>query len=187
MPETPCFPAFRARLAALGRRSAAALRSATVSQLQELLAPLLPAPILAPPASGPNSRQRIFPLRFTFECFLWQVLTPNTSCREVRTHVQTLLREQGRPLADGDDSAYVQARQRLPRESFAQALSATAQVAARRAGISRQLRGRPVKVADGSTTQLADTPKNQKLYPQSRSQKPRTRLCSAAQFYRAMS
>lgn len=172
MPETPCFPAFRARLAALGRRSAAALRSATVSQLQELLAPLLPAPILAPPASGPNSRQRIFHLRFTFECFLWQVLTPNTSCREVRTHVQTLLREQGRPLADGDDSAYVQARQRLPRESFAQALSATAQVAARRAGTSRQLRGRPVKVADGSTTQLADTPKNQKRYPQSRSQKP---------------
>ena len=34
------------------------------------------------------------------------------------------------------------------------------------------LRGRPVKVTDGSTTQLADTPKNQKRHPQSRSQKP---------------
>jgi hypothetical protein len=172
MPETPFFPAFRARLAALGRRSAAFLRQATVSQLQELLAPLIPAAVLAPPATGPNSRQRVFHLRFTFECFLWQVLQPGTSCRAVRTHVQTLLREQGRPLADGDDSAYVQARQRLPRESFEQALSATAQVAARRAGTSRQLRGRPVKVTDGSTTQLADTPKNQKRYPQSRSQKP---------------
>jgi hypothetical protein len=35
-----------------------------------------------------------------------------------------------------------------------------------------QLNGRPVKVADGSTTQLADTPENQKRYPQPTSQKP---------------
>jgi hypothetical protein len=60
------------------------------------------------------------------------VLKPNTSCREVRTHVQTLLREQGRPLADGDDSAYVQARQRLPRESFEQALPMALSVSSQR-------------------------------------------------------
>lgn len=33
------------------------------------------------------------------------------------------------------------------------------------------LAGRPVKIVDGSTTQLPDTPKNQKAFPQSRSQK----------------
>jgi hypothetical protein len=53
-----------------------------------------------------------------------------------------------------------------------QALWATAQAADGRVGDSGALQGRPVKVADGSSTQLPDTPKNQKRYPQSRAQKP---------------
>src|SRR5205823_4905588 len=48
----------------------------------------------------------------------------------------------------------------------------TAQTADGRAGSGGQLRGRPVKVADGSTTQLADTKENQQRYPQPSSQKP---------------
>ena len=31
----------------------------------------------------PNSRQRDFPLRLTFECFLWQMLKPRTACRRI--------------------------------------------------------------------------------------------------------
>jgi len=41
---------------------------------------------------GPNSRARDFPLRLTVECFIWQLLNPGTSCREVVRHVQTLCR-----------------------------------------------------------------------------------------------
>lgn len=52
------------------------------------------------------------------------------------------------------------------------ALSATAQAADHRAGSAGQLQGRPVKVVDGSTTQLADTAQNPKRYPQPTSQKP---------------
>ena len=51
-------------------------------------------------------------------------------------------------------------------------MSATAQAADRRAGSGGQLQGRPVKVVDGSTTQLPDTAQNQKRYPQPASQKP---------------
>ena len=86
--------------------------------------------------------------------------------------VQALLRLQGRsPLQEGA-SAYIQARQRLPRQRLEKALVATAQAADRRAGSGGQLNGRPVKVIDGSTTQLPDTPQNQKAFPQPGSQKP---------------
>jgi hypothetical protein len=169
--DTPYFPTWRSRLAALGRRTAHAVRQATLAQLQAQLRDLLPAPLLSSEDEGPNSRERVFSLRLTCECFLWQVLKPKTSCREVVRHVQALFRAQGRGWIDEGDSAYVQARQRLPRERLDEALSATAQAADRRAGSGGQLQGRPVKVADASTTQLADTPENQKRYPQPTSQK----------------
>ena len=169
---TPYFPALRSRLAALGRRTAQTVRQTTLAQLQQHLRDLLPAPLLSSEDEGPNSRERIYTLRLTFECFLWQLLKPKTSCREVVRQVQALfaLHDQG-PVDDGD-SAYVQARLRLPRQRLEQALSATAQTADRRVGSVGQLQGRPVKVADGSTTQLSDTAENQRRYPQPATQKP---------------
>jgi len=169
--HTPFFPAWRSRLAALGRRTARAVRPAILAQLQEHLRDFLPAPLLSAEDDGPNSRERIYSLRLTCECFLWQVLKPHTACREVVRQVQALFRSHGRGLIDEGDSAYVQARQRLPRQRLEQALIATAQAADRRAGSAGLLPGRPVKVVDGSTTQLADTPKNQQRYPQPSTQK----------------
>ena len=171
--HTPFFPAFRCRLAALGRRSARSLRQSTLHQIQLHLREALPSWLLSAQEQGPNSRNRVFSLRLTFECFVWQLLNPHTSCREVVRHVQSLFRLQGRHWVDESDSAYVQARQRLPKERLEKALSATAQAAERRAGSSGgRLSGRPVKVVDGSTTQLPDTAANQKRYPQPTGQKP---------------
>jgi len=169
--HTPYFPTWRSRLAARGRRTTRAVRQATLAQLQEHLRDFLPAPLLSSEDDGPNSRQRVFSLRLTCECFLWQLLKPKTSCREVVRQVQALFRLHGQGPVDEGDSAYVQARQRLPRERLEQASSATAQAADRRAGSGSQLQGRPVKVVDGSTTQLPDTPKNQQRYPQPTPQK----------------
>jgi hypothetical protein len=90
MMNTPYFPALRSRLAALGRRTAQHLRQTTVAQLHYHLHDLLPAPLLCPQDEGPNSRQRVFSLRLTFECFIWQMLKPKTSCREVVRQVQAL-------------------------------------------------------------------------------------------------
>src|SRR5438552_1177457 len=169
--HTPYFPSFRSRLAALGRRTAQSIGQATLYQLQEHLRDLLPAPLLSSTEEGPNSRQRNFSLRLTCECFLWQVLKPRTSCREVVRHVQALFRLHGHGWIDEGDSAYVQARQRLPRERLEKAMRATAQAADRRASLGGQINGRPVKAVDASSTQLPDTGKNQKRYPQSPVQK----------------
>jgi len=168
---TPFFPPWRSRLAALGRRSAQSVRQATLGQLQQQLRDLFPAPLLSTEDDGPNSRERVFTLRLTFECFIWQLLNPGTSCREVTRHVQALLRLSGRAPLDDGDSAYVQARRRLPKGRLEKALSATAHAADDRVKPPAVLQGRPVKVVDGSTTQLADTPQNQKRYPQPSSQK----------------
>ncbi len=164
--HTPFFPAFRSRLAALGRRTTHPLRQTTLAQLQEHLRDFLPAPLLAAEDQGPNSRERLWSLRLTCECFLWQMLKPGTACREVVRQVQALFRLHDQGPVDEGDSAYVQARQRLPRERLEKALLATAQAADRRAGPGGQLQGRPVIAVDGSTTQLADTAPNQERYPQ---------------------
>jgi hypothetical protein len=98
-------------------------RQTTLAQLQQHLRDFLPAPLLSSEEDGPNSRDRVFNLRLTFECFVWQRLKPKTSCREIVRQVQTLLRLHGhRPVREGD-SAYIQARQRLPKERLEKTLS----------------------------------------------------------------
>jgi hypothetical protein len=169
---TPYFPAFRSRLASLGRRTTQTVRQTTLAQLQEHLRAFLPPPLLSAEDDGLNSRERIFSLRLTFECFIWQMLQPGTSCREVVRQVQSLFRLHDKGPVNPGDSAFVQARQRLPRERLEKALVATAQAAGRRANPGGHLQGRPVKVVDCSTTQLPDTEANQQRYPQPGGQKP---------------
>lgn len=147
------------------------LRQATLFQLGQHLRELIPIHLLASEDDGPNSRDRAFPLRRTCECFIWQMLNPGASCREVVRHVQALCRLRGHTPVDEGTSAYVQARQRVPQERLEKVLQATATAADRRAGEGGCLQGRPIKVVDGSTTQLADTPDNQLEYPQPSTQK----------------
>jgi len=169
---TPFFPALRAQLAAQGQRAFQALRQMDFPPLMQQLRQLLPPELLAATEEGSNSRERIFSLWLTLECFLWQMLKPKTACREVVRAVQALFRAEGRGAVDEGTSAYEQARQRLPKERLEKALAHTARTADQRVGPQGRLRGRPVKVADCSTTQAPDTKKNQIRYPQPSSQKP---------------
>jgi hypothetical protein len=163
--HTPFFSPWRAQLAALGRRSTQALRQCTLAQLGEHLSQLIPAHLLAAEDEGPGSRERLYSLRLTCECFLWQLLNPGTACREVVRQVQALCRLQGKAPPDEGTSAYIQARLRLPPERLERILSATARAADQRAGHFGHLAGRPVKAVDGSTVQLPDTPRIRKPTP----------------------
>jgi len=169
---TPLFPAFRARLAALGQRTARQFRQTTLEQLSRHLADLLPVHLLSCTDEGLNSRERLYTLRLTCECFLWQSLQCNTACREVVRQVQALARLRGWGAVDEGTSAYIQARQRIPQECLEAVLAATARAAEQRAGSSPWLQRRPVKAVDGSSVQLPDTAANQKAYPQPTGQKP---------------
>jgi DDE family transposase len=170
--HTPYFPTLRCRLAALGRRSAQALRRISLPQLEQCLLSYLPIYLLSAEDEGANSRERIYSLRLTFQCFVWQMLKPQTACREVVRQVQALFRLQRRGRVKEGASAYCQARSRLPRERLERAAACLAAHADQRVGQSGRLRDRLVKVVDGTAVQLADTPENQERYPQLPHQKP---------------
>jgi DDE family transposase len=170
--ETPFFPAFRPQLAPRRKTATQQVRQATLAQLEHYLQGIFPPHLLAQEDEGPNSRDRIFNLCLTLQCFLWQVLKPKTACREVVRQVQALFRLLGRGPVDENTSAYCQARRRLPRERIERLLAVSAQEADRCAGSGGQLNGRRVKVVDGSSAQAPDTKANQKRYPQSAEQKP---------------
>lgn len=170
--HTPFFPQWRPRLAALGR-GLHQLRHATLDELELFFASLFPPQLLSQTDEGPNSRARVFPIRRTFWLFLSQVLTPRTACRSVVRQAQALLGLHSEQQIDSATSAYILARARLPIQRLEKALQHTAATAERRTrGPLGSLAGRPVKVVDATTTQLPDTPKNQRRYPQPATQKP---------------
>jgi hypothetical protein len=157
----------KARLAATGSR----LRQATLSQLEARLGSCLPDRLLAKAAAGPHSRDRIYSLSRTFWGWLWQMLNHNASCREAVRQVQALCALQGGPFVHEDTGGYCQARAHLPQPLLEKALVASALTAARRAPALPLLGARPLKVVDGSSLRLPDTPANQKRFPQPPNQK----------------
>lgn len=173
--DTPDFPAWTHRLGPMKARLAAAgvrLRRATLAHLEDRLGRCLPARLLAKPAAGPHSRERIYSLPRTFWGWVWQMLNHNAPCREVVRQVQALGALQGGPAIDEDTGGYCQARSRLPQPLLEQALEASAHRAQQRAPALPLLGGRPLKAVDGSGLRLPDTPAHQRHFPQPASQKP---------------
>ena len=175
MADTPFFPAWRGRF---HRRPGpglpatfAGLRRCTLDKLEERLGPLLCGLEALDPAKA-SARERPYSVRRTWWCLLWQMLQLNVSCRTVVRQLQAMFFLEGRPTVDESTGAYCQARERLPESLFAAALKLSAQMADQRVTQDTALQGRPLKVCDGTTVSLPDTPENQKDYPQTPAQKP---------------
>lgn len=168
MTRTPFFPAWRPLLAPLKARAVplgANPHSGTLSQLESRFGAWIPAQLFPKTSTKENSRDRIYTRWRTFWCMLWQSLNPQASSREVVRQLQALFQVQGGPPISPADAAYCRARSRLPLREFPKALSATAPAAERQLGPMTWLRGRSVKVVDGSTLTLPDTPANRAAYP----------------------
>jgi hypothetical protein len=117
-------------------------------------------------------RERIFSPLVTFWLFLSQVLSENGSCREsVRKVLAWLLIQEGKTASPGT-SAYCQARQRLPESLLEEICGLGVRHLEGKTGPADRWWGRTVKVVDGSSVSMPDTPENQKLYPQPKTQKP---------------
>ncbi|AVZ31725.1 IS4 family transposase [Nodularia spumigena] len=116
-------------------------------------------------------RQRLFDPICTLWAFLSQVLDVDKSCHNAVSRVIAYLVGSGVELPSTDTSAYCQARQRLPEELIQKLFGKVA------VGLESQVNethlwcGRKVKVIDGSTVSMPDTPDNQNEYPQPSSQK----------------
>jgi len=172
---TPFFPSWHAQLAPLGARVAQTthrLRAYTLCQLEERFGSCLPQTLFPKTADHTNSRDRLYTRWLTFWSMLWQGFNPKAPGREVVRQIQALFELHDGPSISEQDGAYCRAKARLPVSEFPKALAATAQAADRGAPTLTWLQGRRVKVVDGTTLTLADTPKNRAVYPALQSPEP---------------
>lgn len=166
---TPCFPQFAAKVAAMGKRAVATLSSPIDAEAQFNRFLTNRGPDF--PTDGPRRRDRKYPQALVFWSFIWQILTPRTSCREVVRHIQAT-RETQDFKYDESTSAYCQARIRLPESTLRKAMTDTAETAAQFSHSGVPGWTRPIKVVDATSVTLPDTEANRKAYPYAPGQKP---------------
>lgn len=104
--------------------------------------------------------------------FLSQVIHANPTLAATVENFLAWRLGQGMPPCSTETGAYARARQRLPEALLGMLTRHSGAAAARGAFECWQWLGRTVKLFDGSTVSMPDTPKNQAAYPQSRAQAP---------------
>lgn len=152
-----------------------------VGQLRQRLAhaPALPFSELLPGElaeqaireEGISFRDRLFSPLVTLWVFLSQVLDPDHSCRQAVARFLAWRTAQGLPPCSTDTGAYCKARGRLPEAVLARLTRATGQKTQERAPAPWRWNNYTLKVVDGSTVSMPDTPANQKAFPQACTQK----------------
>ena len=119
----------------------------------------------------PEYRERKYPPTVTLAMFLGQVLSADGSCQNAvnEAMVNRLLR--GVEPGSANTGSYSDARKRLPRELVQELARSVARQMGTRTPARWTWRGRHIKLVDGTTILMPDTPGNQALYPQHGSQK----------------
>jgi len=119
----------------------------------------------------PEHRERVFPPTETLSMFLAQALSADRSCQKAVNEAAVKRLVTGLKACSTHTGAYCRARARLP-ESMLSALSVTVgQQMAAQARDGWHWRGRAVRLVDGTTLSLPDTPANQRAYPQPSTQR----------------
>jgi len=167
----PLFGKFHSPL----KKAAQPLRRQPLHHLESLSASWIDPSLLQTNPQQANSRERIYTPKLTFFTFLDQILNPGSSCREAVRQVQAYYQSLPEPRAvRPDDSPYCSARARWTLQELVDIRRHLAEHPALQS-LSFPLalpEKRPLKVLDGSTLNLPDTPANRRDYPQSQDQRP---------------
>ena len=132
---------------------------------------VLPSRLIDEEIKGIDYRERMFSPDMTIFAFLAQVMEADQSCQNALTKVIAHLESQGKNTPSANTAAYCKARERLP-ESVLSGLAKKSALELEKTVKPKWLwRGRHLKIPDGTTVSMPDTPENQKLYPQPDSQK----------------
>jgi hypothetical protein len=123
-------------------------------------------------AVGHRWRERVYTPWITLSLFLSQVLSEDHSCDEAVDRLQKARCDRGLPPISTETTSYCDARLRLPEGVVWELVRRTGRSIHDRADPSWLFHGRPVKVVDGTTVSMPDTPRNQAAYPQPSSQAP---------------
>ena len=158
------------------------LKQKNLSQLSECFRGFIPNTKLQPSGEKAHSRRRIFSKQNTFWAFFSQTIDADGGCKEVVRKVQAYASMKALKLPASSSSAYCQARKKLEQAELMDILKHSTKKlnAMPERGY---LKGRRVVVVDGTGLSMPDTSKNQKEWPQQRSQKegcgfPTARICA---------
>jgi hypothetical protein len=120
----------------------------------------------------PEHRERLFPPTETLSMFLAQAMSADRSCQQAINEAAVKRLLGGLPACSTHTGAYCRARKRLPLEMISTLTRYTGHMMTERTPETWNWRSRPVRLVDGATVALPDTPDNQAAYPQPSSQKP---------------
>ena len=108
----------------------------------------------------------------TLWVFLSQCLSPDHSCLDAVARLIAWRVAQGDASCSSRTGAYCTARDALPEEACHELVRRTGKELEAESPAAWLWHGRAVRVVDGSTITMLDTPENQAEYPQTKAQKP---------------
>ena len=117
-------------------------------------------------------RERIYPPLDTLRLFVGQVLSADRACQNVVGRRLSERIAQGQSVNSLGTSSYCDARQRLPITLPVMLGTMIGERPEAMTPSAWRWQSRPVKLFDGTTVTMPDTPSNQETYPQSSEQKP---------------
>ena len=147
------------------------MRTSFLQQPEFSFGDLLPTPWFEQlETEAGNYRTTVFSPLVTLEAFIKQTLSADGSCKEAVAGIWASPVEQQLPPPSVNTGPYCKARQRLPEELLHEAVQLSGQGLHAQAPEAWRWQGYNVKVVDGTTVLMPDTPANQAQYPQPRSQ-----------------
>lgn len=114
---------------------------------------------------GYTSRAGLYTPFTTILTFIAQLIGADGSCQQAVNGLIASRTAAGRSRCSADTGGYCKARSRLPEQIFWRLARQSGQLAEAQAAEGLHWRGHRVRVVDGSTLRIADTPKNRKEYP----------------------
>ena len=121
---------------------------------------------------GVRYRNRLWSPMVTIWAFLSQILDSDKSLHNCVSRVIVWLASAGETLPSDDTGAYSKARKRLPERVCKRLFSKSAAHLEQQVPPEALWCGHRVRICDGSSSLMSDTPANQKAYPQHSNQKP---------------
>ena len=120
----------------------------------------------------PEHRERLYPPTTTLSLFLTQCMNSDSSCQNT-VNAHTVERVfNGLSTCSTHTGGYCKARQRLPTSMVESLVKQTGRMVNKQISTAWQWQHRHVKLVDGTTITMPDTPDNQRVYPQQNAQKP---------------
>ena len=121
-------------------------------------------------AQAGNYRTTVFTPIVTLQAFVRQTLSADSSCKEAVSGIWASRVEEQLPAPSVNTGPYCKARQRLPLALLHEAVQITGEGLHRHVPEDWKWQGYNVKLVDGTTLLMPDTPANQAQFPQPRSQ-----------------